>query len=752
MAFNDDADRMEQDSGAASGSRGFVAVLWQRKALIVLGAVLGLIGGSLVYSQKAPVYSSGVPIMITKRNSMPQPGVDPRTVVYDDYMSTHMQLLRSTLIAEGAVKKRDLATLKTFENGDPVGIIVGGLTVTRDTKDVMGQGTNNILTVSFKGPVAEDCGKILTAVIESYEEFLNKAFRNASADAMKLIKDASHILDADVNTAQAALDKFRFETNAFLRGKDGVSIQMERILTVERERSKLMTLLTVMRKNISYLQTETDKGKGEAEAALEVLTRIKEAQGPIEDKTVETYLLPHVLDLQKELEIYGENHPNVVRVKKRIETVRKHYTESMSARLVKADKRTPLQRLQAEETHTNNLPAVFTGELEILKKEAKDLSKNEIMESALRRNFERVNELYDETMKQLKKFDINEKGGGFVTAVLGQPGVGGKIAPSMFQFTVAGLMLGLLAGIGLAYLADLTDKSFRNPDEVRRRLGLPVLGHVPFLKPDPDVARRVADGEIFVDPLLYTLFKPKSLESEAYRAIRTSVFFNTQGEGHKVLQVTSPNKGDGKSLMVSNLAISMAQSGKKVLIIDADCRRPRQHRVFHLPNTEGLTSVITGKTKLQDAFHTTPVDGLWVMPAGPIPPNPSELLSTPRFKELLATAREEFDYVLVDTAPLLAVTDPCVVAGLVDGLVLIIRLSRHGRPNAERARAIMESLDVNVLGVVVNGVTRQGGAGIYSSEHYDYTDSYEENEAPDEKEEGYYYQDEEETVGAAAKN
>ena len=344
-------------------------------------------------------------------------------------------------------------------------------------------------------------------------------------------------------------------------------------------------------------------------------------------------------------------------------------------------------------------------------------------------------------MQQLAQMNLNRDSNGFDAKTLALSPSGFKVAPSAFQMIVAGLMGGLLVGIGLAFLADLTDKSFRNPDEVRVRLGLPLLGHVPFLAADPEAAKKVAAGEIAIDPMLLSFFRPKSLESEAYRAVRTAIFFSVQGEGHRVLQVSSPNKGDGKSLMVSNLAISMAQSGKKVLVIDADCRRPRQHKIFSLPNTIGVSSILANGDDWRSAIHTTPVEGLWIIPSGPIPPNPSELLSSPRFSALLESARADFDYVLVDTPPLLAVTDPCVVAGHVDGLVLILRLSRQGRPHAERARQILMSLGVKVLGVVVNGVTRQSGTGIYSSEHYDYTESYEQ--APDDNgNDGYYYHDE----------
>ena len=311
-------------------------------------------------------------------------------------------------------------------------------------------------------------------------------------------------------------------------------------------------------------------------------------------------------------------------------------------------------------------------------------------------------------------------------------------------------MLGLLLGIGLAFLADLTDKGFRSPDEVRLHLQLPLLGHVPFLKPDPEIEKKVKAGEVQTDPLLYALLRPKSLESEAYRAIRTALLFSVQGQGHRVIQVTSPNKGDGKSLMVSNLAISIAQSEKKVLIIDADCRRPRQHKIFNLTNTKGLVDVIRQEVPWQDCVQKTPADGLSVLPSGPVPQNPAELLTSPQFKQMLEEARQEYDLVMVDTPPLLAVTDPCIVSGKVDGVILVLRLSRQGRPNAERACEIMKSLKVNVLGLVVNGVTHHGG-GIYSSEHYDYAESYTETETNDGEDSYYYYEEDKETAAPQTK-
>src|SRR5262249_45123621 len=160
------------------------------------------------------------------------------------------------------------------------------------------------------------------------------------------------------------------------------------------------------------------------------------------------------------------------------------------------------------------------------------------------------------------------------------------------------------------------------PEEVRRRLGMPLVGHVPFLQPHQDAVRRAAAGESVPDPLLVTFYRPKSVEAEAYRAVRTALYFSTQGEAHKIIQVTSPKKGDGKSLLIANLAISIAQSGKRVLLVDADCRRPRLHKIFNLTATSGLASVIVHPEELPAAIQETAVPGLALLPCGPIPPNP----------------------------------------------------------------------------------------------------------------------------------
>src|SRR5262249_43411142 len=150
-------------------------------------------------------------------------------------------------------------------------------------------------------------------------------------------------------------------------------------------------------------------------------------------------------------------------------------------------------------------------------------------------------------------------------------------------------------------LVDLSDKSFRSPEEIRRRLGIPVVGHIPPLAADE--ARAGAAGATPLDASLCCHHRPRSPEAEAFRGVRTALFFKAQAEGHQVIQISSPNAGDGKSTMTANLAVSLAQAGKSVLLIDADFRRPRQHQLFGVTATVGLGSLLLGEADLAQAIH-----------------------------------------------------------------------------------------------------------------------------------------------------
>ena len=239
------------------------------------------------------------------------------------------------------------------------------------------------------------------------------------------------------------------------------------------------------------------------------------------------------------------------------------------------------------------------------------------------------------------------------------------------------------------------------------------MGHIPLItddfrkesRDDKKVAKRK------LSPMLCTYFRPKTRHAEAYRAVRTSLFHSAQGQGHKVIQITSPNPGDGKTTLASNLAVSIANSGKSVLLVDADCRRPRVHKFFGLDNSVGLTSVIAEEADIPEASQETAVANLWVMTCGPKTQNPADVLTSPRLTQAFDVLKEKYDFVIVDSPPLLAVTDPSVIAARADAVLLVMRLAKNARHGAHRATEMIRSLGAEILGVVVNGVGKKAGYG-----------------------------------------
>ncbi|QAY67216.1 CpsD/CapB family tyrosine-protein kinase [Paenibacillus protaetiae] len=197
---------------------------------------------------------------------------------------------------------------------------------------------------------------------------------------------------------------------------------------------------------------------------------------------------------------------------------------------------------------------------------------------------------------------------------------------------------------------------------------------------------------------------PKSPISEGYRILRTNLEFSLIDDKLQVIMVTSSTAGEGKSTTCANLAIAFAQAGKRVLLIDADMRKPTQHHIFSVSNRKGLTTILFHQQELQDAIQHTDIDNLTVVAAGPTPPNPSELLQSKRMESLLAALRDLYDVIIIDTPPIMLVTDAQLVASQSDGAVLVIDSGRVKRDAALKAKSYLEVVKAKIIGVVLNNI------------------------------------------------
>lgn len=208
------------------------------------------------------------------------------------------------------------------------------------------------------------------------------------------------------------------------------------------------------------------------------------------------------------------------------------------------------------------------------------------------------------------------------------------------------------------------------------------------------------------DSSLIVSMNPKSPISEVYRLLRTKIHFSSKDQELKTLMITSTQVGEGKTTTISNLAVTYAQEGKKVLLIDADMRKPSLHRVFSQSNHHGLSTLLTGQTTVQDSVHETIVDHLWLIPSGPIPANPSELMDSVVMRGLLEQLKQEYDVILIDTPSVLSVSDSVILSSLCDGVVMIVAAGKVRKEHLKKAKEQLDHANARMLGIVINKEAR----------------------------------------------
>ncbi|MEZ5333343.1 MAG: polysaccharide biosynthesis tyrosine autokinase [Thermoanaerobaculia bacterium] len=302
--------------------------------------------------------------------------------------------------------------------------------------------------------------------------------------------------------------------------------------------------------------------------------------------------------------------------------------------------------------------------------------------------------------------------------------------PSLKRNLGLGLAVGLVLGIGLVFAFYFLDRTVKSPDELQSLLGLPVLAVIPEVSGSPTESygtygaspgksrgERKKNREVGVEIELLPEHHPRWAVAEAYRSFRTALMLST-ADRLQVVTVTSAEAGEGKTTTALNLAVVMAQLGRKVLLVDADLRKPRIHRVFKVSNRCGLVSCLTGSAEPETAIRSTDVAGLKVCTSGPTPPNPSELLASERMARFLEAARQTFDFVVVDTPPVLAVSDAILPGSRSDGVVLCFRANTVHREAVTECRDRLRFADVKILGAVFNRQRPVGGKYYKSSYHY----------------------------------
>ncbi|MCB9358197.1 MAG: polysaccharide biosynthesis tyrosine autokinase [Calditrichaeota bacterium] len=291
-----------------------------------------------------------------------------------------------------------------------------------------------------------------------------------------------------------------------------------------------------------------------------------------------------------------------------------------------------------------------------------------------------------------------------------------------------GMLFGLALGVGITLLIDLLDDTIKTPEELER-VALTPLGTIPIVNIE-DIRRRLkrqgkeltpAD-EARIESKMITKFSPKSPISEAYRSLRTNIQFSDIDNPKRVILMTSSATKEGKSTTCVNLAITFAQMGSRVLLVDSDLRRPTLHNFFNVDKMYGLSNVLIGSLTLKDVIKRTEVENLDLITAGDIPPNPAEMVASERMKAFLDEARAKYDVVLLDSPPVVAVTDAAILTTRADATIVVVSSGMTGRAELKRAINLIQSVGSHVLGVVLNGldIKKMYGSYYYYFHYYQY--------------------------------
>jgi len=394
--------------------------------------------------------------------------------------------------------------------------------------------------------------------------------------------------------------------------------------------------------------------------------------------------------------------------------------------------------------------------LETQKQEVYNSNNNAILYQSLNIEVQNMRNLLNTLVQKKSESQVSARLKGMKTSnikIIDRALIPKKPVPlNIIRNLILAIMFGIFLGGGIAFFTEYLDNTIRDPEEIEKAMDLPSLGIIPYLSPNGSQKTKsyrayyspyspggnnnghkpIPPSETREVELINHLYPNLSI-SEDYRTIRTSIMFSHAGKPPKVVTFSSSFPQEGKSATISNLAVSFAQLGKKVLLIDADLRRPRLHKIFKAKNTKGLSNYLTGKIFYEEAVQITAIKNLWLIPSGPIPPNPAELLDSEKMEKLVEDIREKYDIVLIDSPPVLAVIDAAVLGSMSDSLVIVVKSGKTTKKALANTVGEIRKTSAKIIGVVYNEVKSGGSGSFYSPSYQGYMDEYYQAADIDEK-------------------
>jgi capsular exopolysaccharide synthesis family protein len=714
--------------GSAFGiSPGFLAretyALIRRHQPLFLTTLLLVYGwGALYYYSREPIYEARASVLVHGTGETLSGKVVDGQDLLQGYLPTHTRLISSSVVLKRACEKLSAGEIEGLIRWSPEAL-AGSLTVTwqKDTE---------ILDITYRTPRRRSAARAVEAIVASYMEVVNETHRATSKDLLQILTLQKKELDQQISAKEAQLLALQQQQGVLAISENRGNLALSRV-------SALNQALSQTRVRRLELQTRYDAmlaARARGEAVEPLLDRLGAARttpqlaaaGADSEEApssgLRRELLQDQLELQRLQAVYGPNHPKVRTLEEHIRQVRaladqgdqdsarktrtrfelaaqaRHHTEAAA-----------LQALADELRQVQGLEQNLSDQFEREKTLAVDFTRHQAPLVALETDLEQLRKVYDAIIDRIRQVNLGGDYGVITTQLIEPPQEPQQpIFPDLKKSVQLCTVLGLLCGLVLCYGFDRWHASYHGPEDIALHLGLPVLGHIPVLP------RSSGNG---TELLLQDPLRSQAVETEAFRNLRTALLLCNSPP--RKLAITSCGTADGKTLILTNLAVAYAHLGMRTLLIDADMRRPRLRGIFNLSDGQGLSDLLQQPSlqpeSLEQAIRKTPLPHLDILPSGTLSPRSGELLTSPNLGAVFSWAEQRYQRILCDVSPILAVSDCALLGRWLDAILLVVRADKNDRFQTVRARNLLRSMNCPLMGVVVN---RLHARSVYGYAYY----------------------------------
>lgn len=606
---------------------------------------------------------------------------------YSDYYNTQIDVITGFDMAKATVIKNELWRNETIVPRVPGDTREETELITAATYEVWGslhatRGRNSRI-VRFHSVHADPtvAVTVVNAHVQTYIAYVRDVRHTGSAEA-------SQFLSTELDTAATKLRATEEALLDFKRNNDALSVSLEdRQSILARDLAQFTGALSTAR--IKRMELEAALAQARKAANDDIF------ESPIfalasNTATVDALKTEYMRQQQELVELsktLGPKNPTYVEQKTTVDEI---YAQ------VEREVRRAKRELEVKYKAARSSEQKLEAEVGRLKQQGIDLEPKTVEYGRLQREKKSAEDNFNLVMGRLKTSELSGRNTAINVRPQESARYAGLVSQRMRIKVALGAFLGMLLGLGLAFLMHLLDRTIKDADQLERVLGTSVLGVIPSIPDSRGDDQRARD--------LHVHCEPRSPAAECCRSIRTNILFASADKPLRVLTISSPNPREGKTTSAISLGTTIAQSGAKVLLVDSDLRRPRLHSALGTTRTVGLTNLILGNAAVSDVVKTTDIPNLYLLPCGPQPPNPAELLLTNRFDEVLNELSERYDFVLLDSPPILAVTDAVVLARRSDGIILVAQAEQTTLDDASHCARVLRDVKANVVGVVLNNL------------------------------------------------